>query len=381
MKIAVNTRLLLSGKLEGIGVFTAETMRRITQAHPEHEFYFLFDRPYDKQFVFSSNVHPVVMGPPARHPVLWYWWFEWSVPRMLQQVAADLFVSPDGYASLRAQCPQVVVMHDLAYEHFDDHVDRLTRAYYRHFSPRYAQKAARIVAVSEYTRNDLMQLYGVEASRIDVVYNGVDAYFRPLAAEEKEQVRQHLTGGQPYFLYAGAIQPRKNIVRLLQAYDVYRSRYGGTLKLVMAGRQWSYPQAQRAFERMQFRADVIRIGHLSRAELARVMGAAQALVYVSLFEGFGIPIIEAMYSDVPVITSNTSSMPEVAGDAALLVNPLSVDAMAEAMHQIAGDAALCQRLIQAGRQRRQHFSWQQSAHRFWNSIEAVARAHGVAAGA
>ncbi|MCS6991740.1 MAG: glycosyltransferase family 4 protein [Chitinophagales bacterium] len=371
MKIAVNTRLLLEGRLEGIGVFTAETLRLITQQHPEHEFIFLFDRPYSNQFVFNTNVRPVVIGPPARHPVLWYGWFEWSVPYILRKSGADLFLSPDGYGSLRAPCPQVITIHDLAFEHFDDQVDALTRRYYRFFTPRYARKAARIIAVSEYTKNDLIKHYSIDPEKIVVACNGVDRYFRPLTESECQRVRERISGGKAYFLYAGAIQPRKNIVRLLQAYDLYRRQHPHGLKLVLAGRRWHYPEAQQAFRSMVYRNEVIWLGHLSRAELAELMGAATALVYVSLFEGFGIPLIEAMYSDVPIITSNTSSMPEVAGQAALLVDPTDTLAIAAAMSRIATEADLRAQLIEKGRQQRQRFSWQRAADRVWQAIQQV----------
>ncbi|MBU6205399.1 MAG: glycosyltransferase family 1 protein, partial [Bacteroidetes bacterium] len=102
MNIAVNTRFLLSNKLEGIGWFTYETLKRITRAHPEHQFHFLFDRPYHNEFIFSGNITPHILPPPARHPLLWYWWFEQSVPSVLKKIKADLFLSTDGFLSLSA---------------------------------------------------------------------------------------------------------------------------------------------------------------------------------------------------------------------------------------------------------------------------------------
>ena len=122
MRIAINTRFLLKDKLEGIGWFTFEVVKQLVTNHPEHEFIFLFDRPYDKSFVFAKNVTPVVINPPARHPLLWYWWFEWSVPYALKKHKIDLFFSPDGYLSLKTNVPTVIVMHDLAFEHHPEDV-------------------------------------------------------------------------------------------------------------------------------------------------------------------------------------------------------------------------------------------------------------------
>ncbi|HPB25791.1 MAG TPA: hypothetical protein PLE11_08500, partial [Bacteroidales bacterium] len=141
MNIAVNTRLLLDNRLEGIGWFTFETLRRIVTAHPEHTFYIIFDRPYHKKFIFSDNVVPVVVGPQARHPLLFYLWFEFSVPRVLKRIKADVFLSPDGYGSLRCRVQQLLVMHDLNFEHYPKDLPWIISRYYRYFFPRFARKA------------------------------------------------------------------------------------------------------------------------------------------------------------------------------------------------------------------------------------------------
>ena len=369
MRIAVNTRFLLPGKLEGIGWFTYETLKRITQQHPEHEFYFLFDRPFDSQFVFGSNVYPVVVPPPARHPLLWYLWFEWMLPAQLKKIKPDIFLSTDGYLSLKLKVPQVIVMHDLAFEHFPDHVATSAKKFYQYYSPRYAVKAKRIATVSDFTRQDIVQRYHISAEKIDVVYNGSNETFRPLSDEEKKVVKGKFTYGENYFIYAGAIQPRKNVANLFRAFDVFKNQSGSNIKLVIAGRRaWQTEEAMQVFEKMQFKNDVVFTGHLERSELSKLMGAATALTYVSLFEGFGIPIVEAMNANVPVITSNVSSMPEVAGEAALLVDPTNVSSIAGAMRSIATDEGLRQKLIEVGKIQCSKFSWQQSADKLWSCL-------------
>lgn len=368
MKIAVNTRFLLKNKLEGIGWFTYESLKRITRQHPEHEFVFLFDRPYAKEFIFSDNVTGRVLFPPARHPLLWYWWFEYSVTAALKQMKPDIFLSTDGYLSLACQVPQVIVMHDLAFEHFPDHVNALTARYYRYFTPKFAKKAKRIATVSEYSKQDIIKLYDIAPGKIDVVYNGSNELFVPLREEEKVKIRQQFTGGHPYFIYAGALQPRKNIINLFLAFDSFKKNNSCNAKLVMAGRNWSYHEAMKVHEAMQYREEVIFPGHLTRTDLSRLLGAAEALVYISLFEGFGIPIVEAMHCDVPVITSNISSMPEVAGEAGLLVDPYSVADIAEKMQLMFGNEALKSRLLEKGRLQRQQFTWQRTADELWGCV-------------
>ena len=135
MKIAVNTRFLLTGRLEGIGGFTAEITRRLVEQQPAHQFYFLFDRPFDPAFIYGPTVEPLIVGPPARHPLLWYWWFERSLPTVLKKIKADVLLSPDGFVSLRSKVPTVMVTHDLAFEQYAKHVPLLVRKYYRHYMP------------------------------------------------------------------------------------------------------------------------------------------------------------------------------------------------------------------------------------------------------
>lgn len=153
MKIAVNTRLLVKNKLEGIGWFSYETLKRITTQHPEHEFYFIFDRKHSDDFIFSDNVTPIELFPQARHPFLYYLWFEFSMPRLLKKLKPDLFLSPDGYLSLKSKIKSLVVFHDLNFEHYPEDIPWLERKNYKYFFPRYAKKADRIATVSEYSKD------------------------------------------------------------------------------------------------------------------------------------------------------------------------------------------------------------------------------------
>ncbi len=368
LKIAVNTRFLIKNKLEGIGWFTYESLKRITVQHPEHEFFFLFDRKFHPEFIFSPNVTPLVLFPPARHPFLWYWWFEIAVPNTLKKIQPHAFLSTDGYCSLHAHCRQIMVIHDLAFEHFNDHLDALSLRYYCYFTPRYARKATRIATVSEFTKQDVITNYNIEEKKIDVTCNGSNEFFHPLTEADKITVKRDFTLGADYFIYAGAIQPRKNSINLFLAFDEFKRQTSSGIKLVMAGRNWDYHEAMKVWAALDHKDDVIFTGHLSRVDLSRLMGGAIALVYVSLFEGFGIPIVEAMNCNVPVITSNVSSMPEVAGEAGLLVNPHHANEIAAAMRRVYEDPLLRSNLIAAGKIQRQRFTWQNTADQLWNCI-------------
>jgi glycosyltransferase involved in cell wall biosynthesis len=347
-----------------------ETLRRIVAAHPEHTFYFIFDRKYDPKFIFADNVIPVVASPPTRHPVLQYIWFEYTIPRVLKKIKPDLFLSPDAYNSLRSPYKNLMVIHDLNFEHYPEKMPPLVRKYYRYFTPKFARKATRIATVSQFSKNDIVQQYGIDPGKIDVVYNGVNEKFEPVTDRVKQATREKYTEGNPYFIYVGALIDRKNLGNLFKAFDKYKSEERNEVKLLIVGtKMWHNKELQDTYEQMQFKNEVIFTGRLEPEELYKATGSALAMTYVSYFEGFGIPILEAFAAGIPVITSNVTSMPEVAGDAALLVDPFNTDDIAKAMTTITKDEQLRKGLIEKGLARRKQFSWDKSAENLWKSIE------------
>lgn len=362
--------MLLKDRLEGIGWFTFESMKRIVTSHPEHDFFFIFDRPYSDEFIFADNVTPVVIGPPARHPVLLFTWYEFSIPRVLKKIKPDVFVSPDAFLSLSSGFPDLIVLHDLNFEHFPEHMPWGYRNYYRYFTPKFARKAKRIATVSQFSKNDIVEQYGVEAEKIDVLYNGSNNTFKPLSDSIKKINKEKYTSGNDYFVFVGAFNPRKNLQNVFKAFDEFKKDDQLNVKFVVVGEKmyWS-DEIKESFESMKFKNDVVFTGRLGADVLSGVVGSATALVYASFFEGFGIPIIEAFNAEIPVITSNVTSMPEIAGDAALLVNPSDISDIAEAMRNISTDKELAVTLVSKGRIRKEEFSWEKTAENLWKSIQ------------
>lgn len=370
MRIAVNTRMLLPNKLEGIGWYTYEVLRRMVSDHPEHEFIFLFDRDYDPDFVFGENVRPVVLFPPARHPFLFMVWFDWAIPRALRRFRADVFFSPDGFLSLRTRVPTLLTIHDLAYKHFPDQVGGMASWYYRTYMPRFMQRADRIVTVSEATRLDVIDS-GTDPGKVSVSYNGANPRFAPQGPEDGQRIRDQFTGGDPYFLYVGAIHPRKNVTRLVRAYTRFKEATGAPHKLVLLGRMaWMAEDTRAAIQGSSCREEIIQVGYQGD-DLPAFYSGAEALVYVSLFEGFGIPIVEAMGCETAVITSDRSSMAEVAGEAALLVDPGSEESIAAAMSRLVSEPDLRDQLIERGRERKRRFDWDRAAREVWSLLEEL----------
>jgi len=368
LRIAVNTRLLLRDKLEGIGYFAYETLLRITHDHPEVEFHFLFDRPYDESFIFSDNVKPVVLFPPARHPLLWYWWFEWSVASYLHRHKFDLFLSPDGYVSLRSDTPTLAIQHDIAFEHYPDFVPGLTSRYYKYYVPKFMAHAARIATVSEYSKADIVKQYGIAPDKIDVVYNAAKDIFQPITKDEKTWIQNQYTQGKPYLIYVGSIHPRKNLKNMLLAFDEFKKATPSDLKFLVVGAfGWQNSELGKIIDSMHFKDEVIFLGRQPLDTLAKLIAGSFALLYLSIFEGFGVPPIEGMQCGVPVITSDTSSMPEICGDAALLVNPLDVKAISQAITQLWSNPSLYDSLINKGNEQAKKYSWDRSAELLWAS--------------
>jgi glycosyltransferase involved in cell wall biosynthesis len=292
------------------------------------------------------------------------------IPWKLRRLKADVFVSPDMMISTRTSVPQVVVLHDLNFEHYPDDLPSVISRYLRSMTPLFAKKAKAIVTVSEFSKQDIVAQYGVTKDKVNVVYNAVQSTFKPLSPAQKAQVMERWSDGCKYFVFVSSIHPRKNLKRLLEAYEVFRSGSRERIKLIAVGRMfWKNEELSAQLDAMHFKSDVVFTGHLETNELSQVMGAAHALLYVSYFEGFGVPIIEAFKSGVPVITSNVTSMPEVAGDAAILVDPFSTQAIAYAMFSVCSNEALRQQLIERGLRRSGDFDWDQSARRFWQVIE------------
>lgn len=369
MKIGVNTRFLLPRKMEGFGWYTYETMSRIVKNHPEHEFVFFFDRAFDDKFIFASNVTPVVLQPQARHPLLFKIWFDYSITRALKRYQCDAFISPDGYLSLKTDVPQLSVIHDLNFEHHPEDIPRTALKYLKNYFPKFAKKAERICTVSEYSKQDIIRTYGIEENKIDVTHNGVSAIFQPISDLEKQQIRSQFTDGKPYILFVGAIHKRKNLKRLITAFERIKQDTDLPHQLLIVGEPMWNSQQIKINGRMK--KHVSFTGHLPLEKLAMVMASADIFAFVSYFEGFGIPLLEAMRSGTPVLAGNKTSLPEIGGDAAMYCDPMDVDDIYEKLYDLLNDSSYREEMRKKGLKRAQLFSWDHTAKELWESFEMM----------
>lgn len=372
--IAVNTRLLQTGPADGIGLFTREIMARLPKIMAGDSFTFLFDKPFSNAYSLPENVTAKRLYPPTRLPLLMDLFFEWSVPRALQSIQPDVFFSPDGWVSLRTKTPTVSVVHDLNFLHHPEFIAPRWRKYYLKKFPEFVRKADHLITVSQFSKTDLVNTLNIPSENITVVYNSIAQGFRPvISIQEKEKIQQEFTGGFPYFLHVGSIHERKNTVGLMRAFESFRKAHEARFLLLFAGaKQWWTDAMQKTWNEHPFRDDILFLGKVSDEVLPYLYRGAEALVFPSFFEGFGIPVVEAFKSGIPVITSNSSSLPEIASDAAILIDPHNPEQMAEAMHRIISDSALREELINKGSHRVLDFSWDVAAEQIAQILKSYA---------
>jgi glycosyltransferase involved in cell wall biosynthesis len=298
-----------------------------------------------------------------------------------------LFWMPRGLS-----CPYVLTVHDLL-EHMYGSRDlsSLRRSLHFYLTRRVLRKAARVIAVSQFTKNEIEKLLAIPAGHVEVVYNAIDERFLHGHATDadRELIAKRYLVNYPFLLYAGAIRPHKNVVRIIEAFSALKSELEKEqlypdLKLIIIGDDLSsHPRLRRTVVRSAVQNDVRFLGFVPIDVLRIFYDVAKVFVFPSLYEGFGLPPLEAMAHGTPVVTSNTSSLPEVAGNAALLVNPENVFEIRRGLQRVLTDAALRERMKQRGYEQAQRFSWTASVSRILDIYREVAQdrvSRGAAAG-
>jgi glycosyltransferase involved in cell wall biosynthesis len=369
MRIAVNTGFLLSDCPEDYGYFIFETFKYLTNNFPEHQFIFISDRTHDERFIFSSNITPVVIGPPVRHPLLWKYWSDIKIPAALKKYKVDVFVSFNGLCSLTTRVSQCLVVTDLAFLRYPSHIRKSHLFFYKRFISKSLQKAKSIATVSEFLKQDIINHYKIEKDKINVVYSAAKEIFKPVPTDVAEATKNKYTAGIEYFLYTGGIHPGKNLVNLLKAFSVFKKRQKSNFKLVLAGKlALKYDSFIQNLKNYKYRDDVIMLEYLNDDEFVKIMGSAYALVYPSLWDGLGVSVLEAMQCHVPVITSSHSSMQEIAKDAALYVDAKRFEDIGEKMMLLYKDENLRKELIEKGKIIALQYSWKRTAELLWQTI-------------
>jgi glycosyltransferase involved in cell wall biosynthesis len=280
-----------------------------------------------------------------------------AASRSLDLLHGMAFATP-----LAAACPTVVTVHDLSFLRFPDAFRRPNRAYLSALTRLSARRATRVIVGAESTRRDVIELCGVQPARVVTVPYGVTDAFAPAARAEVEEFRRRKGLPDQFILFLGTLEPRKNIGRLIEAYAALRERIASPPALVIAGgKGWFYENLFSQVSRLGLGADVLFTGYVPGEELVWWYRSALMFVFPSLFEGFGLPVLEALACGTPTITSNLSSLPEVAGNAALLVDPYDTEGLVRAMVSLLNEPELRAELSKAGVRQAEQFPWSRTA--------------------
>ena len=359
MRIAIDARKLHDF---GIGTYVRNLLRQLARQDARSE-YVVLCRPADREYVaeLGGHMRPVV-EPAAAYSIR----EQYRLPLDLRRERIDVFHAPHYVLPLLTPCRSVVTIHDCIHLMFPQYLPgRLAHAYARTVLWAAVRRSDRILTVSEASKRDILHFFNVSAAKVEVIPNGIDERFRLVPSDEEiARVRERYLLHDPFLLYAGNIKPHKNIERLIEAFHLLRQRGHDQLRLLIIGNEVSkYPTLRRTVHRFKLHTYVRFLGFVPDQMLAVLYRLADVFVFPSLYEGFGLPPLEAMASGTPVVTSNVSSLPEVVGDAAVLVDPYSAASIAEGIQQVLSDPVLRQTLAARGLARAREFSWEASVSR------------------
>lgn len=362
MRIGINARLLLQNRLEGIGWHALELISRIIKAHPEHEFVLFYDRRQDILVPPGSNIQPVIVYPPSRHPLLMWWWCR-ALSREVRNARLDVFYSPEVLIPHKADVPILLTIHDLSPLLLPD---SLHSSYYRRLLPLNAARADHIFTVSRFSKSEIKHHLKVLPEKVSVVYNAARSVFKPVSKEIKQTIRDQFTRGNPYFIYLGSIHDRKNVDKVIQAFDHFHKKYNYGHYLVIAGKfMGHHKKAKQALLESANASKIIQVGYQPDPMVAALLASADALINLSGYEGFGMPLVEAFQAGTPVIAARASCYPEIVGEAAILVDLDNLESVNEAMRQVILQPG---QYAKAGLDRVKDFDWDKSGRQVWESI-------------
>jgi glycosyltransferase involved in cell wall biosynthesis len=359
VRIAIDARKLRD---YGIGTYVRNLLRELASQDDRHTFVLLCrERDVDAIRALSPRFEPLV-----EHAANYSVREQFTLPRALARARIDLFHAPHYVVSPFVRCPFLVTIHDCIHLRFPQYLpNRAAYVYAKAMMTMSARRARRILTVSNASKDDILHYLKVPADKVEVIYNGLDVRLvAPPTDEDVARVRDRFMLNSRFVLYTGNIKPHKNVDRLIEAYALLRRQGFEDVQLLIIGEEISrYPNLRRLVHRHQLHRQVRFFGFVPDETLAVLYRLASVFVFPSLYEGFGLPPLEAMAAGAPVITSNVSSLPEVVDEAAVLIDPTDAGSIAAAMARVLGDADLRAELIRRGHERVKAFSWRRSVAR------------------
>ncbi len=362
MHIAIDASRTTVNRITGTERYARQLIHYLIQLNDTleqpHQFFLYFrDEPIADLFPNSPHVHHRIIPSPRL-------WTHFRFAHAIWRDKPDVTFVPSHTLPIAFPGKSVVTVHDLGFRYFPNAHSTFQRFYLDTTTGVSQARADLVLADSQATADDLHKFYGTPPEKIHVIYPGVDK----LNITNRETVRQKYKLTETYFLFLGTLQPRKNIARIIQAFTQWKKANPSDVALVLAGgKGWLFDEAW-----LEGATDVILTGYIDEADKGALYAESLGLIFPTLYEGFGFPVIEAMPCETPVIASNTSSLPEIVGEAGLLVNPEDTSAIVGAMNKLYQDSALRQTLIQKGIQQAKKFTWEQTAQQTMKVITSLA---------
>jgi len=357
MRIGIDVRIAYH-RMAGIGWYAIRLLNALAEIDHTNEYVLLQHRKQVEPLIIAQNFTRATIFTPTHHPLE-----QWPLSMETRLLGLDIIHSPDFIPPMRNKIPAVITIHDLAFLLHPQFVTARSARYYGQVEEA-VKHARRIIAVSNSTKNDIMALLGTPESKIDVIYEAADPMFRPLPDAESRALLadSHINPPEEFILVVGTIEPRKNLRTLIQAYHRLRKQYGHELPLLLAGAPgWLAEDVHHLVAELDLEDHVQFLGRTDNNHLLALYNLATVLAHPAHYEGFGLPPLEAMACATPVVCSDAGSLPEVVGNAALLVPPEDVEAWAAELHRVLADDRLQSKLSKKGLDRAIQFSWTKAA--------------------
>lgn len=370
MKFAIMGRILRY-KASGIQILLAELLRGLSEINHEHEI-ILFVDPHQPLpvSVDTRRMHIERISPKTDSSIGRFLWDHIEVGRACKRLDIDALYAPAHVRPAYTPCPVVVMVPDMMYHRFPEYWDWSDQEYFRVVVSTLTPRAAKIVALSESTKRDIVSYLSIPKDKIEVVYPGVPEGFKPVSTQESNKIREEYDLRRPFILFVGSFHPRKNLPGLLDAFEMVANRCPHDLIIVAS--RWSNKAIKERIRESPIAERIRPVGFVPDGYLPLFYNEADLFVFPSLFEGFGFPVLEALACGCPTITTDVSSLPEVTGDAALLVPSGATGELSQAIYQALTDSSLNTKLRQRALQRAQIFSWTMTAHKILSLLEDAA---------
>lgn len=357
----------------GVGQYIDGLLSGLVSVDQQDEFILYCTRENVSNYRFdANNLKPKVWGLPEAGRTIRLLHQYTFLHDEVRRNRYDVFHGLSNFLPVKRVCPYVVSIHDLTYFVQPERCPFIRRQYWYKMTGRTVKVADAIVTCSENSRRDIERFFPTSTGKVHVVPYGIRERYRPLTYDREGSTLPTRNIRQPYVLFVGTLEPGKNVARIIDAFDAIASDHPDHLLVIGGGKGWLYEDIFQAAERARHKDRIRFVGHLNDTEVVDFMNFAEVLCFPSLYEGFGLPPLEAMACGTPVVTSNISSIPEVVGDAALLVNPREVGEIAAALQQVLGSQELRADLRSRGLQQAAKFSWEKAALRTLEVYRGVA---------